>query len=132
MKNISCAAELKIAIQELEFERDIQGKLLREEFFVAYENLKPVNLIKNTLSEITSSPYLIENMAGAITGLVSGYVSRKIAVGGSHNLFRKVLGSLLQFGVTNVVARHPDVLKSIGNTIIQHIFHKTEDNPEKT
>ena len=37
-----------------------------EKFFVAYESLKPISLIKNTLAEITSSPYLIENMLGAV------------------------------------------------------------------
>jgi len=124
MENISCAAELKLAINEKQFELDLQGQLLKEEFFVAYKSLKPISLIKNTLAEITSSPYLIENMLGAVMGMVSGYVSKKIAVGTSHNLFRKIMGSLLQFGVTNLVAQHPDVLKNYGQLIIEKIFHK--------
>ena len=131
MENITCAAELKIAIQELEFQHSLQGKLLQEDFFIAYENLKPANLIKNTLSEITSSPYLIDNMMGAVTGLISGYVSKKIAVGTSHNLFRKIMGSVLQFGVTNIVAQNPDALKTLGNFVIQHLFKKNEDKSEK-
>ena len=131
MENITCAAELKIAIQELEFQHSLQGKLLQEDFFIAYENLKPANLIKNTLSEITSSPYLIDNMMGAVTGLISGYVSKKIAVGTSHNLFRKIMGSVLQFGVTNLVAQNPDALKTVGNWVIQQLFHRTEDKTEK-
>ena len=131
MENITCAAELKIAIQELEFQHSLQGKLLQEDFFIAYENLKPANLIKNTLSEITSSPYLIDNMMGAVTGLISGYVSKKIAVGTSHNLFRKIMGSVLQFGVTNLVAQNPDALKTVGNWVIQLLFHRTEDKTEK-
>jgi len=131
MENITCAAELKIAIQELEFQHSLQGKLLQEDFFIAYENLKPANLIKNTLSEITSSPYLMDNMMGAVTGLISGYVSKKIAVGTSHNLFRKIMGSVLQFGVTNLVAQNPDALKTVGNWVIQQLFHRTEDKTEK-
>ena len=131
MENITCAAELKIAIIELEFQQNIQGKLLQEDFFTAYENLKPATLIKNTLSEITSSPYLIDNMLSALTGLISGYVSKKIAVGTSHNLFRKIMGSVLQFGVTNLVAQNPDALKTVGNWVIQLLFHRTEDKTEK-
>ena len=131
MENITCAAELKIAIQELEFQHSLQGKLLQEDFFIAYENLKPANLIKNTLSEITSSPYLMDNMMGAVTGLISGYVSKKIAVGTSHNLFRKIMGSVLQFGVTNIVAQNPDALKTLGNFVIQHLFKRNEDKSEK-
>ena len=126
MENIKSAAELKLAIQEKQFEQAIQGELLKEQLLLTFESLKPISLIKNTLAEITSSPYLVENMFGAITGLVTGYVSKKIAIGTSHNIFRKIMGSALQFGVTNLVAQHPDVLKNIGQSIIEKIFHKTK------
>jgi len=132
MEKITCAAELKIAIQNLEFEHEVQGQLLKEQFFVTFESLKPVNLIKSTLHEITSSPYLLDNMLGAIMGMVSGFVSKKIAVGTSHSLIRKIAGSLLQFGVTNVVAQHSDILKSIGNFIMDKVFHKNINNIEKS
>lgn len=132
MENINSAAELKLAIQTKQFELNIQGELLKEDFYVIFDSLKPINLLKDTLSEITSSPYLIDNMVGAVVGLVSGYVSKKIAVGASHNLFRKIMGNVLQFGVTNLVAQHPDALKTAGQFIIEKIFHKNEHNTEKT
>jgi len=128
MENITCAAELKIAIQTLKFEQEIQGKLLKEEFLITIESLKPVNIIKNTLHDITQSPYLIDNVLGAVTGLVSGYLSKKIAVGTSHNLIRKMVGAFLQFGVTNLVAKNTDVLKTVGNFFIQKFLHKNESN----
>ena len=130
MENITCATELKIAIKELEFERDIQGQLLKEITFIAYENLKPSNLLKNTLNEITSSPYLVDNILGSATGLISGYISKKIAVGTSQSLFRKMAGAVLQFGVTNLVAQNPEALKAIGNYLIQKLFHRTKNKYE--
>ena len=132
MENITCAADLKLAIQNLEFQREVQGQLLRDHFFITFESLKPVNLIKNTLLEITSSPYLIDNMLGAIMGIVSGYISRKIAVGTSHSMFRKIMGSVLQFGVTNFVAQHPDILKTIGNFVMNKFQHKYESQHEES
>ena len=132
MENITCAADLKLAIQNLEFQREVQGQLLRDHFFITFESLKPVNLIKNTLHEITSSPYLIDNMLGAIMGIVSGYISRKIAVGTSHSMFRKIMGSVLQFGVTNFVAQHPDLLKTIGNFVMNKFQHKNESQHEES
>ena len=124
MEKITCAAELKLAIQNLEFQQEVQGQLLKDHFFVTFESLKPINLIKNTLVEITSSPYLIDNMLGAIMGMVSGYISNKIAVGTSNSLIRKIVGAALQFGVTNFVAQHPDILKTFGNFIIDKFIHK--------
>jgi len=126
MENITCAAELKLAIIETQFEHAIQGELLKEQLLATFESLKPVNIIKGTLSEITSSPYLVENMLSAVVGLVGGFVSKKIAVGTSHNIFRKIMGTALQFGVTNLVAQHPEALKNVGQLIIEKIFHKKE------
>jgi len=126
MENITCAAELKLAISEKQFEQEVQGELLKEEFLNAVNSLKPVNIIKSTLSEITSSPYLIENMLGAVVGLVGGFVSKKIAIGTSHNIFRKLMGAALQFGVTNLVAQHPEVIKNAGSLIFRNIFHKKD------
>jgi hypothetical protein len=131
MEKITCAAELKIAIRNLEFEQEVQGQLLKEHFFLAFDSLKPANLIKNTLQDITSSPYLLDNMLGSVMGMFTGFISKKIAVGASHNLFRKMAGSLLQFGVTNLVAQHSDILKSVGNFIIDRIRQRKEKNIEK-
>jgi hypothetical protein len=132
MENINSVAELKLVIQAKQLEHAIQEQLLKEQFFVTFDSLKPVNLIKSTLSEITSSPYLIDNMVGAVVGMAGGFISKKIAVGRSHNLVRKIMGSVLQFGVTNMVAQHQDVLKSIADLLIHRLFHKKENNPEKT
>ena len=126
MQNITSTAELKNAIQLLEAEQAVKGQLLKEQFYLTYESLKPVNLLKSTLKDIASSPYLIDNILGTAMGLATGYLSKKIVVGASGNIFRKLFGSVLQFGVTNVVAQHPDAIKSFGQFIFQHIFRKKE------
>jgi hypothetical protein len=90
-----------------------------------------VNLLKSSIKEISSSPYLIENIIGTAAGLATGFISRKIVVGASGNLFRKLFGVILQFGVTNLVARHPDEIRSLTKSLFQHIFHKRNANPEK-
>jgi len=131
MQNITSTAELKNAIQLLEVERGINEQLLKEQFHITYESLRPVNLLKGTLKDIASSPYLIDNILGAAMGLASGYLSKKIFIGASGNKFRKFLGSILQFGVTNVVAQHPDAIKSFGQFIFQHILCKKAMNSEK-
>jgi hypothetical protein len=126
MQNITSIAGLRDAIQLLEIERAKKGILLKEQFYLTYESLKPVNLLKNTLKEIFLSPNLIDNFLGTIIGLGSGYLSKKIVVGGSGNIIKKLLGSILQFGVTNMVAQHPDGIKALGQLIFQRIFSKRE------
>ena len=125
MENITSATELKNVIQRLEIEQAIDGLLLKEQFYFAFESLKPVNILRNTLYEITSSPHLMDSILGTAVGLASGYVSRKIVmIGASGNIFRKLLASVMQLGVTNVVSQNPDTIKSIGQFIFQHILRK--------
>jgi len=131
MQTITSITDLKTAIQVLEFEQEIKKQKLNDQLLLIHESLKPVNLIKSTLSEVASSPYLIDNMLGASVGLASGYLSRKLVVSGSHNIFRKLLGSVIQFGVTNVVAQNTDPIKSIGQYIFQHFLRKKENKSKQ-
>lgn len=124
MQNINSAAELKDAIQLLEAEQSIKGQLLREQLFLTYEGLKPVNLLKNALKEISSTPYLIDNISGTAMGLLGGFLSKKIFVGVSGNLIRKLFGSVLQIGVTNLVTQNSEIIKSVGQALIRHFFQK--------
>ncbi len=132
MQNITSIAELKNAIQLLEVEQADKGQLLKEQFFLTYESLKPVNLLRSTVNDIASSPYLIDNILGAAIGLVSGFLSKKIFIGASGNKIRKLIGHVLQLGVTNFVALHPGAIKTIGWSVIQHLARKKRRNSIKS
>jgi hypothetical protein len=126
MQNITSTSDLKNAIQLLEVEQAATGHLLKEQFYITYKSLKPVNLLMGTLKDIASSPYLIDNILDTAIGLATGFLSKKIFIGASGNIFRKLFGSVLQLGVTNIVAQHPDGIKSLCQSIFQHIFRKKE------
>jgi hypothetical protein len=126
MENITSAAELKNAIQRLEVEQTVNGRLLKEQFYYTYDSYKPVNLLKSTLLGITSSPHLVDNILGTAVGLATGYLSRIVVVGASGNLIKKLFGTVLQLGITNSVAQHPGAIKSIGQYIFQHISRKKD------
>jgi hypothetical protein len=130
VQNITTSVELKEAIQLLEVEQELRGQLLKEQFFITYESFKPVNLIRNALKSAVNSPNLINNVLGSVVGLATGYVSNKVVVGASANIFRRLFGSLIQMGVSNLVAQHPEDIKSIGLDIIHRIFGKKEVHSE--
>ena len=127
MENRSASAILKNEIELLEVEKAFQEQLLKEQFYATYESLKPVNLLRSTISEVASSPYLIDNVISTVVGLATGYLSKKIIVGASGNIFRKLLGFVTQLGVTNSVAQHPDSIRSIGHYISHHLLNKNKE-----
>lgn len=124
MQSITTSASLKNAIQVLQIEQSINGDLLKDQIYLVFEKFKPLNLLKNALREGSSMPNLIDNILGITVGIASGFLSRKIFVGSSGNLIRKLLGSVLQFRVANVVARNPETIKSLGQIILQTLIRK--------
>lgn len=126
MQSISNSYELREAIELLEVEQVFKAEVLKEQFQLAYESFRPVNLLKSTLKDIASSPNLINNVLGAAVGLGTGYLSKKIVVGGSDSIFRKILGFVIQLGVTNAVNNHPDEIKSFGQFLFKQFFGKKE------
>jgi hypothetical protein len=124
MQSITSSASLKNAIQVLKIEQSIKADLLKDEIYLVFETFKPANLLRNALGEGSSMPNLINNLLGITVGIASGFLSRKIFVGSSGNLIRKLLGSVLQFRVANVVAGNPETIKSLGHIILQSLFRK--------
>ncbi len=126
MENMTSADRLRTAIRLLEEEQILKLQRLKEQFFTAYESLKPANLFRSTVNDITSSPYLIDNIIGTILSLGTGYLSKRIVVGASVSGVRRLFGAVMQFGVTNFVARHANTIKSFGRHFLTHVFHKKE------
>lgn len=131
MQNITSITELKNSIQSLEVEQADKGNLLKEQFYTTVESFKPANLIANTLNDIEKSPLLIENILGAAVGLVTGFYTNKLIFNARGNKLKKLIGVVLQFGVTNLVARNQGAVRSIGQVIIKHLARKKRMNSIK-
>jgi len=131
MEKITSVAGLKNAIQVLEDEQVVKGQILKEQFYLTYESFKPGKLIGLTLKEMVSSPYLIDNVIDTGISLATGYLSRRIVVGASGNIIRRLIGTLVQVGVTKLVAKQAGNIKSIGQLAFQQIFRRKEAKPGK-
>jgi hypothetical protein len=123
MKKIKGTTRLEEKILALEALQSEQKFQVFEQFVKTVESLKPANIIKETLKEV--SPFFIDNIIGVAVGLASGYVSKKIIVGDSVNKFKRLFGYVLQFGVSNMIAQNPEVIQSFSR-FLHNIFSKKE------
>lgn len=122
MEPISSIAELKNSIQLLEIEHAENRKQLKEQFYAAYETFKPVNLLRSTLKDITSSPNMIENILGTSLGLAAGLASNLLFKGMAGPGIRRVLSPILQSGVTSFVAKNTGSLRTKGEMALLRLF----------
>jgi hypothetical protein len=124
MQSITSTAELKEAISLLQEKQVFQGIELKAEFFSVIESIKPVNVIKSTFSQVATSTDLISNILSTTVGLAAGYISNRTLVGSSANLLKKLFGTVLQFGITILIARNPEAVKSLGHTLLHRLLNK--------
>jgi len=124
MQKINSGADLREAILQLESRRDEQQKILKAQLHLVYESIKPLNFIKSTFKEAAASEDLKDDILNTTLGLATGYVSKILFVGVSHSPLRKLLGTVLMFGVTNVVTKHPEAIKSLGKGVFKIIQGK--------
>jgi hypothetical protein len=106
MKKIHKADELKDAILELEAKKVVAENALKQQFHATLETLKPSNILKNTVSEVSASPQFKHNILNLALGLGAGYLTRKVAVGRKAGLLARTVGTALQFGVTSLIAKN--------------------------
>jgi hypothetical protein len=128
MQNLTTVAGLRDAIRVLEVEQASKGQLLKEQLSVVYESLTPVNILRNTLRKFFGKSDLIDNLSGPAMGAAGGLLMKKIFIGKSGNTFKRLLGSILQMGISNIVTQNSDLIKTVGHGIIQYLFGKKTMN----
>lgn len=132
MKDLTSYDILQNSIQLAKEEQIIKRQLLQEQLNISYESLKPLNLLKGAIRDMSSSPSLGSNILGSVLGVGSGFLSNRLVVGTSGKLIRTLLGSFIQLGVTNLVAKHPDAIKNFGQYLKEHFLSGRDSKRRKS
>jgi hypothetical protein len=106
MKEKTAKELLNAVILEEEKKQLDELILLKQQFHFTYQSLRPVNLIKSTLEELTQTPELKNNIIKDVIGLATGYLTQKVVVGTSPNPIRKIVGFFFQYAVTDIVSKN--------------------------
>ncbi len=131
LERIASTDDLYKAIKRLELRKDLLEQDLKDEFHIVLETLKPSNILKNTIHEVQASTELKNNLLKVALGLGAGYFSRKLVIGKSAGIVKKALGTALQYGITNFVAKRnrkndeeneSPVSYSKGKSLLKRIF----------
>jgi len=120
--------DLKDAILQLECKQANELFLLKKEFRNTYETLKPINLLKSTISNLLSVSEFKGNILDAGISLAAGLLSKKTVVGSSHNPIKQLLGTFLQIGVTSLVSKNTEGIKSNANRLLDFFLRKKSDH----
>ena len=118
IRTIKNRNDLKAAIAELEEKKIIQEEALINELHAAYENLKPLNVLKNA----ASSPGLRNNLLKATIGLGAGVLSKNLLIGKSAGILKNVIGNVIKYGVAALVTKNSGKIKEKGTGLLKKLF----------
>ena len=123
---------LKESIRRVEIRQAEEGKILKNQFRITYESLKPVNLIKSSMKEIASSVEIKNSVFETIASIVTGYLSQKLIVNSKSNVFMKILGIVMQFGVTNLISKNSEDVRFFLSNLVERFINPSleEEIPE--
>ncbi|HYG49732.1 MAG TPA: hypothetical protein VD905_02465 [Flavobacteriales bacterium] len=128
MKKIHSLDELKAEILSLEKTRDQQEERLKTVFHETMESMRLSSILKKTAKDLANSSEFKNDLVNAGMSLTAGYLSKRITFGKSGSLVKWLFGNMLQMGVTNLVAKNADTIKSTGMNFIQSLFRKKKDD----
>lgn len=102
---------LREEIHALEVKQANEGKLVKEQLLITYENLKPINILKSIVKDLYSSDNYTQDFMEIVAGMTTGFVTKKLIIGKSKNPLLKLAGLALQFGMTTFVSKKFNVIK---------------------
>lgn len=120
---------LQEAIKVLEIKQAEEGLLVKEQLLDTYENLKPLNILRNIVNEFYSTDKYKQDFVEIVAGMTTGFITKKMVIGKSKNPFLKILGLAIQFGITTLFSKKYNELK---NSAIQFISSFLQEKQVKT
>jgi len=114
-----------ILAEELKYTNDLEQ--LKYQFHLAYDSIKPINMVKNLFHEVTASPEIKTDLVSNAIGLGTGFLTKTLLLGFSHNPIKKVVGTVFEFAVANLVSKHSDRIKLVGVNLLKHFFQKKQN-----
>jgi len=128
MEKLSPIESLKESIRLLEIQQIEEREIVKEQLRKTYESLKLVNIIKSSIKDLTSSTELKGNLLESITALLTGFITQKILVKSKSNIFTRMVGLVMQFGVSTLVARNAENIREFLSGLIDKLIKPKEEN----
>lgn len=122
-RQIADKMNLETRIKELQAVHDQQVEDLKISAGKIADSVSPSAMVKSVLQNVGGSSELRATALDTAIGIGTGFLGRKLYVGGSNNLLKKITGSALQFFLTTLVRnKMPDIREN---------FHKQEDGEKE-
>ena len=125
--SINNTATLQKAIDELQIECNEKQRLLHQQFNEVVESFKPFNLLKSTVKDIADTPGIAKTAIETSLAIGAGVLTKKLIVGNSSNMFKKILGGIVEFTVANGISNNAAAIADKGIEVLKRLSSKIKE-----
>ena len=126
MTEITNIDQLQARVQELERDQDIQWKQLKDNVKEQYENIKPINLIKNAFSGLTDNIDSESDILKEGAALASGLIANAIMSGSKNKPMKRWVTLALFSAATYLITRYQDEIIAAGHNVMEFVTKKVD------
>lgn len=116
---------LQERIERLHQEQAREWPLLKTEANLLFESMKPVNIVKDMLVELTKVPEIKHNILNSAIGMGAGYVSKRVLFGAHPSKVMSILGSFMEMSVSGLVSKNTEGLSGVIADKVGQWFRKS-------
>ena len=101
MKTLTQKDLLKEQIVALEKKQVEDFEILKNQYQVTIDSFKPLNLIKNSILDVATTPNLKSYLISGAIGLGTNYLSKTFANENEKNPIKRTIGKVVNFALRN-------------------------------
>lgn len=130
-KHIIDQLSLSQAIAVLEIRQEQEKILIKTEATEFVDSLKPINILRSVVRSVRDSPETKEDIIHGVVGLGTGFLANKVLLGSLTGPLKKILGFIVQAGITNATVKYPEVIKNKGIDIFRNFLQAIKIKPDR-
>jgi len=119
-------AALVSVIAALEEKRVREKQGIEDSFHSITESLRPLQLIKRAYNKVQLPAGLAGNVVKVISVVGIGFVSKKLLMGKSNSLIKKIAGLLIELGVANLLTKKKGAEASVAAAVEKNATDEKE------
>lgn len=131
MAKLNPEDSLNASIAALEQQKQEELLSLKQHLHSTGESMKPGNLIKSALRDVTSSPQIKSLIIKTVIGLAVGYVAKRLIAKTQKNNKNQMLGNALQYGVSFLASNQNTILKTAGIAVANGLISAVKNRRAK-
>ncbi len=127
MKTVSASEKLSASILVLAKQQEVEQDALKTQFYLIYESLRPINLIRSTIDEAVQSAEFKQSLVNNLMSVLVGFITKKAVVGNTNNPLKALFGTVIQFAVSGLVSSNVEHIKLFFSSLFSSESNEKEE-----